>query len=255
MSGGGGQSTSTTTTGPPGWLTPYAKQFMQGVAGQVYPGGGTNLAGFPQGINQQVAPLTSAQLQAMNLGIGATPAAQSLANLGAGTQGLYASGGMLAPNPFLNQYYNQAANQDIQNYMLGTAPMTAAQFQQAGAFDSSGYNQAQGLNQYGLGQSLATLGANIYEPAYQFESGQMLNAGQNIGQGIGQLYQPMGALYGIGSAQQQQAQNLLNAQTANAIQQANWPFSLLGQLGGALGQAGMGAGRTVSTGPATGGGK
>lgn len=257
--GGGGpsQAQSTTNSGPPAWLQPYAKDFMQGVFGQVFPGGTPqnpgSLASMPQGLNQQVAPFSPAQLQAMQMGILNTPGAQSLANTGAGTQGLYASGGMLGPNPFLNSYFNQAAGQDVMNYRLATQPALAAQFQQAGAFNSPGFNQAQGLAQYGLGQSLATLGANIYEPAYQFESGQALNAAQNAGQGISQLYQPMQALFGIGSAQQQQGQNILNTNYGNAVQAANWPFALLSQLGGALGQGAMGGGRVVSQGPMPGG--
>lgn len=219
----------------------------------VFPGG--QLAPYPSGINQQVAPFSGVQNQAMQLGQSQTPGAQSLADVGAGTQGLYAGGGMLGPNPFLNQYYNQAANQVGQQYTYATDPALMAQAQQAGAFDSSGFTQAQGLAQYGLGQSLATLGANVYEPAYQFESGQALNAAQNVGTGIAGLYQPSQNLYNIGSAQQQQQQNVLNAGTANAQQQANWPFNLLSNFGGALGQAGMGGGRTVSTGPAQSGGK
>lgn len=219
----------------------------------VFPGG--QLAPYPSGINQQVAPFSANQQNAINLGASQTPGAQSLANVGAGTQGLYAGGGMLGPNPFLNQYYNQAAQQVGNQYQYATDPALMAQAQQAGAFDSSGFQQAQGLAQYGLGQSLATLGANIYEPAYQFESGQALNAAQNVGQGIAGLYQPSQNLYGIGAAQQQQQQNQFNAATANAQQQVNWPFNLLANFGGALGQAGMGGGRTVSTGPAMSGGK
>lgn len=268
-SGGGGQTSSTTTTGPPTWLAPYAKLFLGEEAGQILPGvqlpgisalgikpgSYPGIAPYPTALNQQVAPFSAAQNQAMQLGQAQTGGAQSLADIGAGTQGLYAGGGMLGPNPFLNQYYNQAATQLSNQYKYATDPALMAQAQQAGAFNSAGFQQAQDLAQYGLGQSLATLGANIYEPAYQFESGQALNAAQNVGTGIAGLYQPAQNLYGIGAAQQQQQQNVLNAATANAQQQVNWPFNLLSQFGGALGQAGMGGGRTVSTGPAQGGGK
>jgi hypothetical protein len=251
MGSGGGSQSSTTTTSLPAWELPYAAKFLQGVYRNVMPGG--QLLPMPQGLNYQVAGFTPDQLAAMQLGEQQTGLAQGLANTGAGTQALYAGGGMLGPNPYLNQYYNQAANQDVMNYMLGTQPSLMAEFQRAGAFDSSGFNQAQGLAQYGLGQSLATLGANIYEPAYQFESGQALNAAQNIGSGIQNLYAPGQNLYGIGQAQQQQQQNIFNAQYQNAMQQANWPFQLLSQLGAALGQASGGGGTTITQGPAGGG--
>ncbi len=265
--GGSGSSTSKTTTGPPAWLTPYAKLFLGEEASQIFPGvslpgigglgikggagggGYPGIAGMPAGLNQQVAGFSPDQTNAMQMGENVSGAAQSLANLGAGTQGMYAAGGMMGPNPYLNQYYNQAANQDMQNYMLSTQPALQAQFQRAGAMDSSGFNEAQGLSQYGLGQSLATLGANIYEPAYQFESGQMLNAAQGMPGAIQGLYAPGQNLYNIGAAQQQQQQNQYNVATQNAQQQANWPFNMLSQMGGALGQAGMGAGNTISTGP------
>lgn len=253
---------------------PYAKLFLGSEASQIFPGvnlpgisqlgisggvgsgsGYPGIASMPAGLNQNVAGFSPDQTNAMQMGENVTGQAQSLANTGAGTQGMYASGGMMGPNPYLNQYYNQAATQDVNQYNLATQPALQAQFQRAGAMDSSGFNEAQGLAQYGLGQSLGTLGANIYEPAYQFESGQMLNAAQNSGMGVQGLYAPGQNLYNIGAAQQQQQQNQNNVATQNAQQQANWPFNLLSQMGGALGQAGMGGGNTISTGPAVSGGK
>lgn len=275
MSGGGGQSggTSTTKTGPPAWLVPYSKLFLGEEMSQIFPGmnlpnipglgikGGSGGSGYPgiapynTALNQQLAGFTPAQLQAMNIGQGVTGGAQGLADIGAGTQGAFASGAFTGPNPYLNDYYNQAAQQLGQNYEYSTAPSLMAQAQQAGAFNSSGYNQQQGLNEYGLGQGLATLGANIYEPAYQQGMANQLNAAQNIGTGISNLYAPSQQLYNIGAAQQQQQQNQFNVNTANAQQAANWPFNLLSNFGSALGQAGLGGGTTVSQGPAQSGGK
>jgi hypothetical protein len=328
MSGGssGGQATSTTNTGPPSWIQPYAKTFLNEVFGNTQ----ANLAqGVPSGLNQQVAGFTPAQNAALSFGSafypyaynqaqfltpqvlglagGATGPATSLANQGASTIGGFASGALgsplnptlnafqsgayTGPNPYLSQYYNQAAGNLTNQYALATQPALAAQFQQAGAFNSPGYNQAQGYAQYGLGQSLGTLGANIYEPAYQqgmanqlaaaqaaqqntqFNTGNQLNAAiSGIPSAISSLYQPasnlsnlgygaigqLGAagnqalqgLYGVGSAQQQQEQNVLNAAQANAAQGVNWPYAILAQLGGALGQASLGGGQTTSTGPA-----
>jgi hypothetical protein len=271
--GSSGSQSSTTKTGPPSWLVPYAKLFLGEQMSQIFPGmnlpnipglgiqGGQGGSGYPQiapyntALNQNVAGFSQDQQNAMAQGEAQTGQAQSLADQGASTQQLYASGGMLGPNPYLNQYYNQAAQQVGNQYEYATNPALMAQAQQAGAFNSSGFNEQQGLNEYGLGQSLATLGANIYEPAYQQESSNMLNAAQNAGQGIANLYAPSQNLYNIGAAQQQQQQNVNNAATQNAQQAANWPFNLLSQFGAGLGQAGMGGGTTVTTGPAGGGGK
>lgn len=253
MSGGGGTSTSTTHTSMPSWEIPYAQNFLSNVSGQVFPGG--QLGQYNPALNTQVAPFSGFQNAALDLGASQTGGTQGLASLGANTVGQYASGAMLNPqsNPALQSYYNAAALPLTQQYAYGTSPALMAQAQQAGALNSSGFNQQQGLNQYGLGQGLATLGANIYEPAYQFESGQALSAATTgVGQAQGNLFAPAQNLYGLGSAQQQQQQNQLNAGTSNAAQQANWPFALLSQLGSALGVAGGGGGTSISTGPAPG---
>lgn len=271
MSGGGtggGTSSTTTTTALPKWATPYAQDYLGAVFGQVFPGqslptsgkGGKNgasgtplsPAAMPSGLNQSVAPFTDFQNNALQLGGSLTGGAQGLANQGANTVGTYASGGMLGPNPYLNQYYNSAALPLTQNYLYSTAPSLMAQAQQAGAFNSSGFQQAQALNQDALAQGLGTLGANIYEPAYQFESGQALQAGEAAPNAVQGLYTPSTNLYGLGSAEQQQNQNILNTNYQNAVTQANWPFNLLSQLGGAIGQATGGAGRSVSVGPSPG---
>jgi len=278
MSGGatsGGNQSTTTTTSLPAWATPYAKDYLGAVFGQVFPGqtpyssttgGGGGVAGNPQntygsslslaqmpaGLNQSVAPFTDFQNTGLQLGGQQTGAAQNLADIGANTVGQYASGGMLGPNPYLNSYYNSAALPLSQQFAYSTDPALMAQAQQAGAFNSSGFQQAQGLQQAALAQGLGTLGANIYEPAYQFESGQALNAAQNSPNAVAGLYQPSQQLYGLGSAEQQQNQNVLNTNYQNAVTQANWPFNLLSQFGSALGQATGGAGKSVSVGPSPG---
>lgn len=251
MSGGGGTHSATTSTSAPPWLNAAQRKFVGDVGAFV----NQDLAGgYPQGLNQQVAPFSGFQNTALS-NIGAlTPLAQTYAQQGANTNALYASGGMLGPNPYLNQYYNQAATQDVNQYKFASQPSLQAQFQQAGAFNSPGFREAQGQLQYGLGQSLGTLGANIYEPAYQFESGQRLNAAQNMPGAVAGLYQPQQTLYGAGSAQQQQYQNQLNANRTNTAQQLNYPFAILSQLGSALGQGALGGGTTTTTGPASGGG-
>lgn len=193
-----------------------------------------------------------------------------------------AGGGQM--NPYLGSYFNALATPLTQQYQLATNPALMAEAQQAGAFNSPGFAQEQGYAQAGLGQSLSSLGAQLAAPMYtqsmqdqtqaalglqqnnQFNAGQQLAAAQGMPAAVQGLYQPANSLaslgqsvgsaqYGAGSAQQQQAQNILNAQRGNTAQQINYPFALLSQLGGALGQAALGGGTTVATGPAQGGGK
>jgi hypothetical protein len=295
LSGSAGNSggTSTTKTSLPGWLQPYAKLFEGGVASQVFPGiqtpsisglgiGASGSGGVPSGVNaggagsgssggfpslapyntalnQNVAGFTPAQTQGMQLGLGQTGAAQSLANQGAATTNNFANGSMLYANanPYTSSYQNQADLNLAQNYALGTQPALMAEFQQAGAFNSPGFNQAQGLAQYGLGQGLASTNTGIANNAYNTAlplTAQAATTG--VSQAQQNLYTPGQQAYNIGATQQQQQQNVNNANTANAQQQANWPFNLLSQLGASIGQASGGGGITTSTGPAgTSGGK
>jgi hypothetical protein len=256
MSGGGpsGSATSTTTTSLPPWEQKYAKQYLHGIEGQVMPNG--QLAPYNPALNQNVAPFTDYQNAALGLGGSLTQGAQGFANLGAGQNALYASGAMLSPssNPYLADYYNAAAGPLVENYQQATQPALQAQAEQAGVLNSSGFSQSQGNAQYNLGQGLATLGANIYEPAFQLGTQEQMAAIQNTPAAVQGLYEPTQALYGLGSAQQQQQQNVNNAATQNAQQATNWPFNLLSSLGSALGIASGGGGQTISTGPAPGGG-
>ena len=269
-SGGGGSQTSKTTTSAPGWEVPYGKLGLGELVNMLFPGiqlpniGALGLSGapgsyptlgsMPQNLNQQVAGFSPAQNQALQAGQDVFGSAQNLANQGAATVGNYASGGMLGPNPYLNSYYNQAATQLGNQYKYSTAPSLMAEYQQAGAFNSPGFNDAMGQAQYGLGQGLGTLGANIYEPAYQFESGQALNAAQSAPQAAAGQFTPGQYLYGLGSAQQQQQQNQYNTDYTNALAQFNYPYQLLNMLGGGLGLFGQGAGRSWTTSPSMAGG-
>src|SRR5271166_3925827 len=99
MSGGGsGTQSSTTTTGLPGWEKGAQKSYLSQLQGLVDPNG--QLAPYNTGLNQQVAPFTGAQNQALALGQSQTGTAQGLAGLGAGENAYYASG--LANNPGTN---------------------------------------------------------------------------------------------------------------------------------------------------------
>lgn len=224
--------------------------YLNSLLGQVFPNGiGNGLAPYNQGLNQQVAPFSDAQNQALALGQSQTGNAQGLANLGAGANAYYASGMANNPatNPNLQAYANQALGTLNQNYLQSVQPGLTAQAEQSGTLNSSGNNQAQSNAQYNLGQGQATTLANIYEPAYQLGTQEQVSAIQGMPAQVQGLYNPTQALYGLGSAQQNQQQNVFNAGTQNAQQQANWPFNLLSQLGAGLGLAAGGGGQTIST--------
>jgi hypothetical protein len=146
----------------------------------------------------------------------------------------------------LQAYANQALGTLNQNYTQDIQPSLQANAEQAGVLNSSGANQAFSNAQYNLGQGQATTLANIFEPAYQLGTQEQVSAIQGMPAQVMGLYNPTQALYGLGSAQQNQQQNVFNAQTQNAQQQANWPFNLLSQLGAGLGLASGGGGTTFS---------
>jgi len=218
MSGSGG-GTSSTTTSMPAWIQPYAQNFLSMVNAQV---GG------------QLAGMNPFMQQGMNMMAGQTGAAQKYLNQNVADVAKTANQNP-AMNPYLNQYYNQAALPMQQQYQMSTQPAMMAQAQRAGAMDSSGFNAQQGLAQSGLAQGLGTLGAGIYEPAWQ--QGQQLqqNAQQMLPGAVSSMYGPGQQLFGLGQAQ------------------AQYPFSLLSELGGAIGQAGGGTGTSISTAPGVGG--
>lgn len=225
---------------------------LQGKKAAAPPQGGTTppTVGPSPYPNQQVAPLTQQQIDAMNLVSQNTGGAQGLLNTAMGTEGSFAGGSLLNPNnPYLADYFNSAAFPLTQQYEQTIAPNILQQAAQTGTLGSAGMNQAFGNAEAGLGQGLGTLGAGIYEPAY--EQGlnltqQAITGAPGVAQGS---YIPSQELMQSGQVGQTQGQNVLNAAYNNLYGQANWPFQALSMLGGALGQAGGGAGSSVSIGP------
>ena len=87
-SGGGGNTSSSTVNRLPKWATPTAQEFLGAAANQYFPGGQIAPSPLP---NQQVAPFTQEQLQAMQLGgagvqfgLGGLPYAQQSAQTAEG---------------------------------------------------------------------------------------------------------------------------------------------------------------------------
>ena len=115
--------------------------------------------------------------------------------------------------------------------------------------------QAELARKQGLatGQTLADLRAGGYDRALaaaQADALRSMGVGQQMA-GLGQMQQSLGlegaqALYGAGAAQQQQAQNELDAATKNAQQEVMWPYQNLQYLSSLYGSIGPLMGGTTS---------
>lgn len=206
---------------------------------------------MPQGLNQQVAPLSPYQTGALSAYGATTPEAVGLTGQGADVMSTFASGANLYPssNPMLSAYYNAAALPMTQNYQTATLPGIIANAAGTGSVGGTGYKQGITSAQEGLGQGLGTLAANTFEPAYQQGQQLQYNAGANLPNAAMSLFSPLSALYGAGATQQQNAQNILNTQYQNSVASTQWPFQLLGQLAGAFGSTAGAGGTTRATEP------
>jgi hypothetical protein len=256
--GGGGPSSaqSSSTFSAPGWATGDLKKYIESMASQVFgpggPGGGTNA--MPAGLNQQVAPFTPDQQSALSGISGLTGVAENLTGLGASDIAQFASGANAGPNnPYLAAYYGAAAQPTVTNYQNAVQPGLQAQAEQTGSFGGTGMMAQQGVNQQNLGNTLANLGASIYEPAYQQGQQLQFQAGQALPGAAAAMYQPYQAQYGAGAAQQAQTQAGLNTGYQNALTQIQWPFALLSEYGQALGMGLGSGGTTIGTQPIVGG--
>lgn len=232
----------------------------------------------------QVAPLTNQQTAGMQLVSDVSqPTQQALSNalnmnnyMGATGGGGFnpamnaymSSGGLMSPssNPYLQQYAQNALQQQLQNYQQVTAPNLLQQAAQSGTLGSSG--MAQGFNnaETALSQGIGNTLAGIYEPAYQAgltATQNALNQGLGAAQtGIAQTpglataqYTPAQQLINTGALGQGQAQQILNTASQNLSGQANWPFQALGTLGSALSTLGGQQSSTVAHTPSTSAGK
>lgn len=209
---GGGQNTTTQTTIPSSIL-PYLQQNL--ATGATLAGQGGPL------MEQQVAPLNAqqntglAQIQAA----GAAPSASTSAN--SQLQNVL-SGQYLNPasNPYLNSTFNTAA-QGVQNSL-------DSQFGAAGRnILASAPVQSDEMN---------NLANQIYGGAYQTGMQNMMTAASEAPSVASSQYLPGEENLQAGSGLQQQAQNVLNAQSNEYNYQqslpyntASWYSSLLGQ--------------------------
>lgn len=249
---GGGTSTSTTTTTLPAWLQPYAEQFIKSYQGEVYDENG-NLKEQPDNLTQNVAGFTQYQQAALdNIG-NLSGGTQAVANTGLGQAGATLSGQYLDPasNPWLDATFNKAARGVTDQYSTAVAPSIMAAAQKSGNFGGSAMDQAMAMSRYNLGENLNDLATSIYGGNYQAERTNQLNTLSQLPNTLNAGYIPSQQLLGAGSLQQQQRQSEMDTDYMNALNANQYPFELLSGFGGALGQAGMGAGTsTVKSGGA-----
>ncbi|HUO03669.1 MAG TPA: hypothetical protein VMU16_00600 [Candidatus Binataceae bacterium] len=246
---GSGQSQSTTSTSQPAWAQAVGQKLLGAESNQVF----NQLAqGYPQNLNQQVAPLNASQRAGMaNMRGAATGSLTNLSNSANNLAMNTMNGQYLNPssNPMLQNYFNAAAQPLVAQYQTATAPGNMAAAQQAGMFNSNASADQRLMSQYSLGNNLQSLAANIYEPAYQFERGAQMQTQQMLPTLQQGSLLPGQTQFGLGSINQQQQQAQMNAQRQNALSAFQMPYQLFNQLGAGIGQATSGASNVVSTSP------
>ena len=263
MGSGGSKQTTVQNNDPWSGSQPYLTdlysqaQGLYGGAQGYNPYPGTTVAGF--------SPYQQQGMQAMaqNLGAGNTAGQAAEGMLGNTLTGGFLSQG----NPYLDQAYQSGAKQLTNQFNQNIMPAIKSQGQQQGMHSSSRQGIAEGLAGQGLTQSLGDLATNMYYPAYEAERTRQMQAAQ-----MAPALSNYGAqqMFGLGSLEQQQMQNELNAnqQYWGQAQQSPWDrlgayantiygspqysqstqttsggqgSSLLGGLGGAATGAGMAA--------------
>lgn len=240
---GTGPSSQQTTQYPP-WLQRAepglinAELGLAGLEGQPMP----NLTPYP-GVEQQIAPFSGLQNQAFNTYGNIANAFgnynqqfKSLLAPAEAQQEATAKGAYLGPNPYLKDYYNQAAQGLTSEFQNVTSPSVLYGGIKTGTLGSSGQREAADMAGTELAQGLGTLGAQIYEPAYQFERGLQQQAAQNLPGMAASTYLPeqmmsqfAGQELGAGGLQQQNQQQQLNALYQFLQSKGQWPYQLLGQ--------------------------
>lgn len=88
-----------------------------------------------------------------------------------------------AENPYLRPYFDQASRALTDTYQNVTAPNVLAQGIATGTLGSTGNVFDDALKKYELGQNLASLSAQIYEPAYEKERELQFGAASAMDQG------------------------------------------------------------------------
>jgi len=139
------------------------------------------------------------------------------------------AGKYLSPstNPYLGATYQAAAQPVMENYLNAVYPSIRSAAAQAGQFGSSSDQLAQGQAEYGLGQSLQSLGTGIYGGNYQAERANQLKASLEAPAISAEAFTYPQALLGAGTIAQQQSQQQLNDLVQQWSNKANYPMTML----------------------------
>jgi hypothetical protein len=245
---GSGHTTVTNQVQLPAWAQPYAMQFLGDIGNYVNRGLNSGYP-FPP---EQLYGFTPDQLQGMNLGAqSAINSAQDIVAPAAANVLATQSGAYLSPqsNPYLAATYNAAAAPIAQQFRDATEPGIQAEFAKAGSFGGSAQNQAEGIAQQNLGNTLQNLATNIYGGNYEQERQNQIRQQGLLPGLLDASFAPASELMNIGGIQQQFGQQGLNTALQNVENQYNWPFQILSQLGAAIPTAVGGAYQSQQTGP------
>ena len=198
-----GMITTSATTSPYAGQRPYLDESFA-EARRLYETGG------PKGFGQSKfadfsAPTETALQNIQNTAMAGSP------NIGIGQNllGQTLSGDFLNSNPYLDQMYNQAADNVTRNYREAVAPSIGANADAQGRFGSGLYQNMMANSQRELGDSLGRLATNVYGQNYATERGRQDSAMGKI-PGMANLnYFDASQLLGAGKMRDEQAQNQL----------------------------------------------
>lgn len=167
--------------------------------------------------------------------------------------------GSRANNPWLGSEFTDKAISDNTSNMVsaaqrGVMAQTDAAAALNGAFGGSAWAQQQGANQAALAQQVGQM-SNQYRLAnqqmgaqsYQDATNSMLNAANTIGGLAQDDWTAAKNLMGVGDAQRQYTQDLLNQQKSDWDAQKNYGATQLDMMGNILARASGGYGTNVST--------
>jgi hypothetical protein len=232
--GGGGPSnvTSSTHADVPGWLVAPAQQYV-GNLQNLATNSPYGYMDYNQLMNPAAAPFTPLQQRGMTDIVNAGTPFSQYAGSGLNTlQNLAQTGGGM--NPFLPSYMDSAVNSLVKNYTQATAPSEMSAAMKSGAFGGSSDAEARALNQFGLGGQIGGTVGNIAEQAWGQQLGTQAQAASQLPTAAQAVFTPGQQELQTGNQQQGQGQNILNAITQGAKQMMEWPYQIMGQLGGGL---------------------
>lgn len=202
------------------------------------------LANQPVTIPQyQVAQMTPAQQQAIQLGVSGVGAYQPMMQAGAATLGQ----GVAQLSPTAYQAYMSPYTQDVINQSLSDLQRQgaqeqqkiAAQAQQAGAFGGSRQAVANQELQRNLSDAFARQSAQLRSQAFESAQDRAQQAGELFGKlglqqaAMGESAQAaqqrdVGILSQLGGMEQQQQQAQIDAQRATALERQYEPYQRIG---------------------------